>query len=121
MSKSFGERMSARIARNAKPREHNVRKDLDARVAAYGGVTRALAWLGRKGAPDVMVLFPTDSLFARTFPGRHRSPMVETKMAGDGVLSAAQIGEHKILRAAGQPVEVISTAAELDTWLPPLP
>lgn len=111
MAKTIAERSSARIARNAKPRERNIRDALDERVKAYGGVTRAVAWLGRTGAPDVLCLFPS----------RHAHAVwVETKMGRDGKLSAAQMTEHILLRAAGCEVKVITTLEELDAWLPPL-
>jgi hypothetical protein len=102
------ERASARIARNAKPRERNIRTDLDERVASYGGETRAMSYLGRVGCPDVLCLFPM------------RVVWVETKMTG-GRLAKHQAKEHEALRAAGQEVRVIVTCADLDAWLPELP
>lgn len=109
MAKTIAERTSARIARNAKPRERNIRDALDERVKQYGGVTRAVAWLGRTGAPDVLCLMPG-----------HSTVWVETKMGRDGKLSAAQANEHLIMRDAGCVVRVIATLEELDAWLPPL-
>lgn len=117
--KTLTERTSARIARNAKPRERNVRRVLDERVKEYDGVTRAVIYLGRKGAPDVQVLFPSDSLFAQRFPGRQRNPLVETKKS-DGKLSTHQKEEITLLRDAGADVAVVTTLEELDAWLPPL-
>lgn len=103
---------SQRIARNAKPREHDIRKALDKRVAEYDGVTRAVAWLGRAGAPDVIALFPSCS------PIGPWAVFIETKMTG-GVLSVHQKTEHEILRIAGCEVRVIATMAQLDEWLKP--
>ena len=105
--KPIAERTSARIARNAKPRERNIRDALDERVKQYGGVTRAVAWLGRTGAPDVLCLMPGYAV------------LVETKMTG-GKLSKAQQLEHRILCEAGCEVQVIATLEQLDAWLPPL-
>ena len=101
--KTLTERTSARIARNAKPRERNIRDALDERVKQYGGVTRAVAWLGRTGAPDVLCLFPG------------RTVWVETKMTG-GRLSVAQKMEHHNLQVAGCEVHVITTLEQLDEW-----
>lgn len=116
--KTFTERMSARIARNAKPRERNIRDDLDARVASYGGETRAAAWLGRLGCPDVVCLFPAVHVLPKSVG---QVVWVETKMGKDGKLTKHQAEEIALLRRSGQEVQVITTAAELDAWLPELP
>lgn len=101
--------------RVSKPvKEGSIRKLLDARVKAYGGETRAVSWLGRKNAPDVLALFamyPND--------GRPAHVFVETKRPGKGA-TEAQAREHERMRAAGCVVIVITNEAELDAWLPPL-
>ena len=118
--KTIAERTSARIARNAKPRERNIRDALDERVKQYGGVTRAVAWLGRTGAPDVLCLFPFGSKFDHMKDGTGNLAIwVETKKS-DGHLSKAQKAEHEVLIGALNMVLVITTLEELDTWLPPL-
>jgi hypothetical protein len=91
-------------------KEHGIREALDKRVKAYGGETRAVSWLGRKNAPDVLVLMPA-SIAWHTF--------VETKRPGKRA-TAAQAREHERMRDAGCNVLVITTIAELDAWLPPL-
>lgn len=90
--------------------EGDLRKKLKARVKAYGGEIRAVAWLGRRNAPDVLCLFPVE------WGGTHC--FIETK-APEGKPSAAQAREHVRLRAAGCVVLVISTGAQLDEWLLP--
>ena len=105
--------------------EGDLRKKLKARVQAYGGEIRAVSWLGRRNAPDVLCLFPDGCLFFlwvkagpdRPNPSAH--PFVETKAPG-GKPSAAQAREHERMRAAGCEVLVISTEPQLDEWLPPL-
>jgi len=87
--------------------ERDIRKALKARVEAYGGEIRAVSWLGRRNAPDVLVLMPGAHFF------------VETKAPG-GKPTPAQAREHERMRAAGCQVNVISTIEELDAWLPPL-
>lgn len=87
--------------------ERDIRKALKERVESYGGEIRAVAWLGRRNAPDVLCLLP----------GVH--PFVETKAPG-GVPTPAQLREHKRMRAAGCLVLVISTIEQLDAWLRPL-
>lgn len=88
-------------------RERDIRKALKARVENYGGEIRAVSWLGRRNAPDVLVLMP----------GVHS--FVETKAPG-GVPTPAQAREHERMRKAGCIVNVFSTIEELDAWLPPL-
>lgn len=97
--------------------EGDLRKKLKARVEAYGGEIRAVSWLGRNHAPDVLCLFPVGSRGSnRTWCG---STWVETKAPKKGP-TAAQAREHERLRAAGCVVLVISTDDQLDAWLPPL-
>jgi len=103
--------------------ERDIRKELKKRIEAYGGEIRAVAWLGRRHAPDVLALFPFD---APRPIGWHdeagvemHHPFIETK-APDGVLNAGQLREHKRMRAAGCIVLVISTFKQLDDWLPPV-
>jgi hypothetical protein len=93
--------------------ERDIRKALKTRVESYGGEVRAVAWLGRRNAPDVLVLFEQ---WNDGTPPQH--PFVETKAPG-GKPSAAQAREHERLRAAGCVVHVISTLEQLDAWLPP--
>lgn len=88
-------------------RERDIRKLLKERVEAYGGEIRAVSWLGRRHAPDVMVLMPDTHSF------------VETKAPG-GKLRPGQAREHERMRAAGCMVLVITTSEELDAWLPPI-
>jgi hypothetical protein len=122
--------------------ESVIRKALKARVEQYGGEVRAVAWLGRRNAPDVLcLLFPQpfwckgiDRLPHRGFDksefsdryycvkcgaDKGKSVYVETKAPG-GKPSAAQAREHERMRAAGCTVLVISTLEQLGSWLPPL-
>lgn len=88
-------------------RERDIRKALKARVEAYGGEIRAVSWLGRRNAPDVLCLMLGEHTF------------VETKAPG-GRPTAAQSREHSRMCEAGCVVKVITTIEELDAWLPPL-
>jgi hypothetical protein len=103
--------------------EGKIRKALKERVEAYGGEIRAVSWLGRRHAPDVLCLFPSVAYYHWVFasptnnPSPH--PFAETK-APDGKPTAAQAREHERMRDAGCTVLVISTIAQLDDWLPPL-
>lgn len=107
--------------------ERDIRKALKERVEAYGGEIRAVSWLGRAHAPDVLCLLPFTVAQASgrgTIPCNHvlgqaSHPFVETK-APDGKPNDGQLREHKRMRDAGCTVLVISTLAQLDAWLPPL-
>lgn len=88
--------------------ERDIRSVLKDRVQSYGGEIRAVSWLGRRGAPDVLVLFNN---------GTHE--FVETKAPG-GVPEPHQAREHARLRAAGCTVRVVSTMSQLEAWLPKL-
>ena len=99
--------------------EGKLRAKLKARVEAYGGEIRAVSWLGRRFAPDVLCLFPEG---ARYFTlGEKRAPnlFIETK-APKGVVSAGQRREHAFMRSAGCGVLVIDCEELLNLWLPPL-
>jgi hypothetical protein len=98
--------------------ERDIRKALKKRVEEYGGEIRAVSWLGRRNAPDVLCLFSLDWNPVQLTRLRCTHPFVETKAPG-GKPTDAQIREHKRMRAAGCDVLVISTIEQLDDWLPP--
>ncbi len=85
--------------------ERDIRKLLKERVEAYGGEIRAVSWLGRAHAPDVLVLMPGVHFF------------VETKAPG-GKPRPGQLREHERMRASGCTVLVISTVEQLVWQLP---
>lgn len=106
--------------------EGDLRKKLKARVKSYGGEIRAVSWLGRRHAPDVLCLFPhaCEAAILATCRGETRSyegynEFVETKAPKQGP-TRGQHAEHNRMRGAGCRVRVISTEAQLDAWLPPL-
>lgn len=102
-----------RAAKEKPIKEGNIREALKARVIAYGGEIRAVSWLGRSNAPDVLALLPGTSVTS------YNHPFIETKRPGKGA-TEAQAREHERMRAAGCVVLVITTLEELDAWLPPL-
>lgn len=107
---------------NRSKKESHIRRELKRRVEAYGGEVRAVSWLGRSNAPDVLCLFPQGCLYLRQRAGWTEvfgHPFVETKRPGKDA-TEAQAREHERMRAAGCDVLVITTQAELDAWLPPL-
>lgn len=100
-------------------RESSIRKALKARVEAYGGEVRALSWLGRNNAPDVLCLFPYTAHDSRVADFIRTHVFVETKRPNKAA-TEAQAREHERMRAAGCEVLVTTTIAELDSWLPAL-
>lgn len=89
--------------------ERCLRRALKARVEAYGGEVRAVAWLSRPHAPDVLCLLPQ----------QRKSVWVETK-GTEAAARPGQLREHKRMREAGCEVLVVRNLTELDAWLPPL-
>lgn len=89
--------------------ERDIRKYLKKRVEQYGGEVRAVTWLGRAHAPDVLCLFPR----------KHTHLWVETKAPG-GKPRPGQLREHRRMIESGMTVLVISTFDAVDAWLPPL-
>lgn len=104
--------------------ERDIRKALKARVEAYGGEVRAVSWLGRRNAPDVLCLFDhgaatfgvADAIGRKDWRGFN--VWVEAKAPKKGP-TAAQHREHNRMRGCGCEVVVISTLEQLDNWLPP--
>lgn len=96
--------------------ERDIRRELKKRVEAYGGEVRAVSWLGRRNAPDVLCMFNLNPGYDEA-GGAALHPFVETKAPG-GKPTAAQLREHQRMRRAGCVVLVISTIEQLDLWLP---
>lgn len=82
-------------------RERDIERQLVKRVKAAGGDVRKLAWIGRRGAPDRLVMLPGRFL------------LVELKAPG-GRISRLQDVEHRRLRAAGFDVCVIWKLEDID-------
>ena len=81
--------------------EADVEDYLARRVKARGGEVRKVAWLGRKHAPDRLVMLGC------------KHPLVELKRPGEKPC-AGQLREHGRLRAAGFEVFVIDTREGVD-------
>jgi hypothetical protein len=68
-------------------RESKIEKALVRRVRASGGEIRKVTWVGRRGAPDRLVMIPG------------RNPALVELKAPRGRLSKLQEREHEILRS----------------------
>lgn len=84
--------------------EADIEKYLARRVKALGGEVRKVAWLGRRHAPDRLVMLRGTHFF------------VELKRPGEKP-RAGQRREHERMRAAGMRVEVAESCTEIDLIL----
>lgn len=75
-------------------RERDIERALVKAVKKAGGSTTKVMWIGRRGAPDRLVMLPGRNLF------------VELKAPG-GRISRLQDLEHRRMRAAGFDVRVV--------------
>lgn len=96
----------------ARTPEGKVRDHLKKKVEALGGEIRAVKWLGRNGAPDVLALLP-EPLNGEQNAMAWQHPLIETK-AKNGVPEPHQLREHERLRRAGFVVLVLSTIEQID-------
>lgn len=85
--------------------ESDIEKYLVRRVEQLGGEVRKVKWVGRRGAPDRLVLAPWGFFW------------VELKRPKGGRLEPHQIREHERLRQFGQRVEVFTTKEAIDLLL----
>jgi hypothetical protein len=110
-------------------RERDIERELVKRVQAMGGEVRKVQWVGRRGAPDRLVMTP-----ARTLPGWDgvvvagrvcfadpctvpaRSVWVELKAPGMRP-PGHQLREHARMRAMGQTVVVIDSIEGVEELL----
>jgi hypothetical protein len=84
--------------------ERVVENHLVRQVKKRGGEVRKLAWIGRRHAPDRLVMWPG------------YSHLVELKRPGKRA-RAGQEREHDRLRAAGFSVFVLSTIEAVNTYI----
>jgi hypothetical protein len=93
-------------------RESTIEKYLVMRVKAMGGEVRKVQWIGRRGAPDRLVMLPAtvDPRANICYP---RTIWVELKATGQGA-EPHQAREHYRMRDLGQHVVVIDSLAGVD-------
>lgn len=84
--------------------EAKVEKYLDVRVQQFGGFTRKLEWIGRRGAPDRIVFLNRQVFFVELkAPGKKAAPH--------------QAREHERMRAQGAKVWVADSFDAVDALL----
>lgn len=92
-------------------RESEIEAHLVKRVKELGGEVRKVQWIGRRGAPDRLVMLPPGDVRAAdylTYYGLSRTIWVELKAPGKKP-ELHQEREHQRMRAMGQRVEVIDS------------
>lgn len=96
-------------------RESEVEMYLVERVKALGGECRKVEWVGRRGAPDRLVMVPP-GIVAYPGPEYGHTIWVELKAPGEKP-KPHQVREHQRMRALGQRVEVIDSFEGVDALL----
>jgi hypothetical protein len=94
-------------------RERDIEQHLVKRVKALGGEVRKVQWIGRRGAPDRLVMLPDPG------PGKgvfNNAWWVELKAPGVKP-EAHQLREHVRMRAMGQRVLVIDSIEAVERLL----
>ena len=94
-------------------RERDIEAYLVKLVKACGGEVRKVQWIGRRGAPDRLVLLPGAMW---SYPMPVAGVWVELKAPGVAA-EAHQLREHARMRALGQHVVVIDSLEGVDRLL----
>jgi hypothetical protein len=94
-------------------RERDIERHLVKRVKALGGEVRKVQWVGRRGAPDRIVMLPDPGPGNGVF---NNSWWVELKAPGVKP-EPHQVREHKRMRKRGQRVVVIDSIEGVEALL----
>lgn len=101
-------------------RESDIENYLVERVKALGGEVRKVQWIGRRGAPDRLVMLPVRSGGAdlRKCLERLREGTTWVELKAPGVKPEGhQLREHVRMRAMGQRVVVIDSIEGVEELL----
>ena len=95
-------------------RERDIERYLVKRVRELGGEVRKVQWIGRRGAPDRLVMLaPTRDRF-----GDLQSPTIWVELKAPGVKPEAhQLREHVRMRKMGQRVVVVDSLEAVEELL----
>jgi hypothetical protein len=95
-------------------RESQIERYLVKRVKALGGEVRKVQWVGRRGAPDRLVMIPARC--ERWVAYEADNYWIELKAPGKKP-TAAQLREHKRMRLCNMTVVVIDSTEGVDALL----
>lgn len=90
-------------------RESKIEAYLVKRVKELGGEVRKVQFIGRRGAPDRLVMMPNKNGYDQTI-------WIELKATGK-VAEPHQLREHNRMRRMGQRVEVVDSFQRVDEVL----
>lgn len=107
---------------HAKPtpklRERDIERHLVQRVKALGGEVRKVQWIGRRGAPDRLVMLPPRWHYNRAQDVHEVVCTWWVELKAPGVKPEAhQLREHERMRAMGQRVVVIDSLEGVEELL----
>lgn len=100
-------------------RESQIEKYLTTRAKALGGEVRKVQWVGRRGAPDRLVMMPPRRLLGSVCNYTEktgRTIWVELKAPGEKP-EPHQLREHERMRRMGQYVVVVDSLDGVDELL----
>jgi hypothetical protein len=98
-------------------RESQIETHLVKRVKELGGEVRKVKWIGRRGAPDRLVMLG-DRFYAEPTPAWVKPITVWVELKKTGVKPEAhQLREHDRMRMMGQRVEVIDSIEGVEALL----
>lgn len=99
-------------------RESDIEKHLVKRVKALDGEVRKVQWIGRRGAPDRLVMLPFTVDYYRPDGILMSSPSVWVELKAPGVKPESyQLREHERMREMGQRVVVIDSIEGVEDLL----
>lgn len=100
-------------------RERDIEAYLVKSVKALGGEVRKVQWIGRRGAPDRLVMLPVRTIIEKDLCTYHvfsRTIWVELKAPGKKA-EPHQLREHKRMEKMGQQVVVIDSLEGVEALL----
>ena len=97
-------------------KESVIEKHLVKRVKALGGEVRKVQWIGRRGAPDRLVMLSYRRVNQNGFSEEGNATWVELKAPGVKA-EPHQLREHERMRAMGQRVVVIDSIEGVEELL----
>ncbi len=95
-------------------RERDIEAHLVRRVKELGGEVRKVKWIGRRGAPDRLVMLPKPA--GKTSWPLSQAIFVELKAPGKKA-EPHQLREHKRMQGRGQRVVVIDSIEAIEELL----
>ncbi len=98
-------------------RERDIEKHLVQRVKALGGEVRKVQWVGRRGAPDRLVMLSL-AVWEERGIGAGLDACIWVELKAPGVAPEAyQLREHARMRKMGQRVVVIDSIEAVEELL----